>query len=240
MPDLVGFRVRNQNRILQIDGEYKNLELVSVANYSVSSNDSGLWGRFADVPVPAGRQNVVLAVKCSSERGVYVVRRSAGVFRVYSGDQGSGDISVFTAYIFATPQQSLGGFAIGLVVRSRITGEVVYNSNYKYMRILSFRPVNLPMPLNAQSPPSQDSTTYGAKSVAIIQCVRPYGRRQVQGGTPQQPISIFGFFGATMRTPSTNWALIENRVIASAIGPSGVSTSQRDFGTYMIVDVTGY
>lgn len=240
MADLVGFRVRNASRVLQIDGEYQNLELISKASYATSTNNGGLWGRYADVPVPAGRSNVVLAVSSTSERGLYVVRINASTFRVYSGDQGSGTISSFTAYMFATPIQPGSGFSIGLIVRSRITGEVVYNSNFKYLKVLSFRPVNLPMPLNAQSPPSVDSSLYQGKSVAIVQCGRPYGRRQVPGGTPQQPIGIFGFFGATMRTPIPSQALIENRVIASAIGPSGTSTAQVDTGTYLVIDVTEY
>lgn len=240
LADVVGFRVRNQNRVLQIDGEYKNLQLVSVANYSCSTNDSNILGRFADVPVPSGRQNVALAVKCQSANGVYVVRYSASFFRVYSGDGGGGDVSVFTAYIFADPLQSLGGFPVGLIVRSRTTREVVYNSNYKYLRILAYRPVNLPMPLNAQQPPSTDSSSYAGKSVAILQCARPYGRRSTPGGNPQQPVGIYGFFGSTMRTPQASQALIEHRVIGSSVGPNVTSAAERPSGVYLIIDVTGY
>lgn len=58
-------------------------------------------------------------------------------------------------------------------------------------------------------------------------------------GTPQQPISVFGFFGGTMKTDGATTATIEHRVIASAVGPWGQSTAFQTLGTYMVIDVTG-
>lgn len=238
----VGLRIRNQNQILQIDGEYQNLELVSKTDHSipVSSPTGDMWGGSIDIAVPAGRSNVTMAVKTTVATGVYVVKIGASIFRVYRGSLSGSNPVVFTAYIFATPieRQSFG--LIGLVVRSRLTGSVVYNSNYRYLRILRFAPVDLYMPIDGLAPPSVASFSFPGKNVAIMQCVRPNGRRQNPAGTPQMPISVFGFFGGTMRTDGGGVAIIEHRAIASAIGPNGQSVASQTFGTYMIIDVTGY
>lgn len=240
MADQVGLRIRNKDRILQIDGEYQNLELVSKSDYSIPQNSStgDMWGASVDIAVPSGRSNVTIAISTTASTGVYVVKIGESLFRVYRGVPNDATV-VFTAYIFATPieRQSFG--LVGLVVRSRLTGQVVYNSNYKYLRILRFAPVDLYMPIDANAPPSQAFFDFPGKTVAIMQCVRPNGRRQNPAGTPQMPISVFGFFGGKMRTNGGSTAIIEHRVIASAIGPTGSSVASQTFGTYMVIDVTG-
>lgn len=243
MSDIVGIAVRNQNRILQIDGEYQNHELVYKAEYTVPDWDStnDMWGGFIDVIVPPNRENVVMAIKTLAPSGLYTIKISNTSYRIYRGSTNplSGGIPV-TVYFFATPIENNQPGGIGIVVRSRTSGKIVFNSNYRYLRILQFAPVDLYVPQNAQDPPSTATFSFVDKTVAIVQCVRPNGRRQTPGGTPQQPISIFGFFSGTMRTDGAGTATITHRVISSAIGPWGSSVASQTFGTYMIIDVTGY
>jgi len=239
MADEVGLRVRNKDRVLQIDGEYQNLELVSKATYTIPVESVGgdMWGGRVDIPPPAGRLNVVMAVLTTAAAGVYTVRVGT-TYRIYRGSLNGSNVVEVTVYFFATPiERDTGG--VGLIVRSRVTGAVVYNSNYRYLRILKFAPVDLYVPQNAIEPPSSASFSFPGKKVAIIQCVRPNARRQTPAGTPQQYIGVFGFFGGTMRTDGATNAIIEHRVIGSAVGPWGQSTAFQTLGTYMIVDVTG-
>lgn len=237
----VGLRVRNSARILQIDGEYQNHELVSKTDYLIPppGSTSDMWGPSVDVAFPSGRTDPLIAIRTEAAAGVYVVRVGASSFRVY---RGSGNLTgnvAFTAYIFAAPIERSGAGLVGLVVRSMATGKVVYNSNYRYLRVLNFASVNLPMPANAQETPPSAVFTHGGKTVAIAQCVRPNGRRITPGGTPQQPVGFFGFFGGTMRNSGAPTAIIEHRVIASAVGPPATSVAQQNQGTYLIIDVTG-
>lgn len=243
MADQVGLRVRNQNRILQIDGEYQNLELVLKANYSIptTSSTGDMWGASVDVPSPPGRTNVVLAIQTTAPAGVYFVKTGASTFRIYRGSgNGSTDPVLITVYFFAAPLERSSAGGVGIVVRNITTGLVVFNSNYKYLRILQFANVNLTMPQDANVPPTTATFSFAGKTLAIVQCVRPNGRRQTTGGPPQQPVGIFGFFGGTMRTDGASTATITHRVIASAVGPAGSSSATQTLGTYMIVDVTGF
>lgn len=235
----VGLRVRNKNRVLQIDGEYKNHELVSVGTYAMASTDNGLWGVFADIPVPPGRTNALIAVS-KQDRGVYVKKLNSSTFRIFAGQNTSATSGSVKVYMFAEPIQRASTGKIGLIVRSRITGQVVYDSSFKYLRILGFVQVNLAMPIDANVPPTSASFNYPGKEVAIIQCLRPYGRRQNPSGNPQLPVGVFGFFGGTMRTPDLSTALIEHRVIASAVGPNGSDVASQTLGAYIVVDVTNY
>lgn len=235
----VGMRVRNKDRILQIDGEYQNHELVLVADYNLTGTAGGLGGPTADVSVPAGRTNAIIAV-AKADRGVYVKKIDASTFRIFAGNNQAGSSGTVRVYMFAVPIERTSTGLVGLVIRSRLTGAVVYNSNYKYLKILKFFTVDLYMPQDANVPPSSVSYDFPGKSVAIIQCLRPYGRRQVAGGTPQQPNSVFGFFSGTMRTPVPTTATIEHRVTASAVGPPGSSVTSMTLGAYIVVDVTSY
>lgn len=239
MADRVGLRIRNSSRIVQIDGEYKNHELVSVGTYAMSTVDSGLWGAYVDIAVPPARSNALIAVS-KADRGVYVKKINQNTFRVFAGQNTASTSGSVKVYIFAEPIQRPSTGLLGLIVRSKLTGDVVYNSNYRYLRILGFVSVDLYMPQDANVPPSSATFNYPGKEVAIIQCLRPYGRRQSPGGNPQLPIGIFGFFGGTMRTPDPTTALIEHRVIAAAVGPPGTDVAAQTLGAYIVVDVSNF
>lgn len=231
MADVVGFRVRNKDKILQIDGSYQCQELVSVNTYTMSSKDNDILGYYAAISVPSGRTNPLVAVSGSSQ-GVYVKKMSSSVFRIYSGNN-LDEARTVKVYIFADPVNASGG-GIGLVVRNRVTGNVVYNSNNKYIRILGFTPVSLG--LNQSF-----STTYSGRNIAIVQSVRPYARKTDTGGPPNQPIGLFGFFSGVMKSPDSSTCVIEHRAVASAVGGNvGNTLYTSPWGTYLIVDVTGY
>ncbi|MGZ0702527.1 hypothetical protein [Pseudomonas piscis] len=231
MVDLVGFRVRNQNKILQIDGCYENQELVSVDTYVMSSRGNDILGSYAAVNVPSGRKNPVIAVS-GSVRGVYIKRISVGLFYIYSGG-GIDDKETVKVYVFADPISAAGG-GVGLVVRNRVTGAVVYNSNNKYIRVLGFESVSLGIHNSA-------SATFPGKTIAIIQGVRPYARKIDMGGPPNQPVGIFGFFSGTIKSPDASTCIIEHRGVASAVGGRANNTlSVSPWGSYLVIDVTGY
>ncbi|MCU7649483.1 hypothetical protein [Pseudomonas piscis] len=231
MVDLVGFRVRNQNKILQIDGRYENQELVSVDTYVMSSRDNDIFGCYAAVNVPSGRKNPIIAVSGSAQ-GVYIKRISAGLFYIYSGS--GDDKRTVRVYIFADPYPVSVGGSVGLVVRNRVTGTVVYNSNNKYIRVLGFESVSLGLYKSA-------SATFPGKTIAIIQGVRPYARKTDDGGPPNQPVGLFGFFSGIIKSPDTSTYIIEHRGVANAVGGrAGNTLSVSPWGSYLVIDVTGY
>ncbi|MGZ0702531.1 hypothetical protein [Pseudomonas piscis] len=223
MADAYGLRVRNKDKILQIDGDYQCQELVSVSTLTMSSRDDFLPGYHADLTVPSGRENTTIAVSGSSQ-GVYVKKISPTVFRIYSGNSSDGTRTV-KVYVFADPlNNEVGG--VGLVVRSRTTGGIVYNSNKRYARILGFVPVSV----NVYQ---AYSGSYPGKSIAIIQSVRPYA---IQTTAYAQE-----FFSGVMRNNGESAYIIEHRHVARAPGQgSRENLYESPQGTYIIVDVTDY
>lgn len=200
-----------------------------------------MWGPSVDVPVPSGRTNIIMAIKTSAPAGFYVVKISASTYRVYRGtNQGTSENIPFTVYFFATSIEQPEQSGTGLLIRNRVTGKVVFNSNFRYLRIMQFAALSLAMPVDANAPPTTATFSFPGRTLAVVQCVRPNGRRQVPAGTPQQPVSVFGFFSGTMRTDGAGTVTITHRVIASAVGPYGQSVAEQRLGSYMIIDVTGY
>ena len=231
----VGLKIRNANQILQIDGNYQNMELVSKSTFTINQTENDIRGRFIDVGIPGGRKNAVIA--CSEGTlGVYVIRKNATTFRIYStGDSVPPDKTV-VVYMFAAPLTTTNTGGIGLKVRNRTTGEVVYNSVNKYLRILDF--INVSLASNA----GYTTPSYSGKTVAVVQCLRPWGRTTANGGPPNQPIGIFGFNGGTMLVNNSNSTVnITNRPLYSAVGGAVGNTAwNQPSGTYLIVDVTGF
>lgn len=229
MADLLGFRVRNQNRILQIDGEYKNLEFVMSRTDTMNSKDNNIEGYYTSISIPAGRTNATIAV-ISQSVGVYVKRQSNSEFRIYSTPSQAGQVVTF--FMFADPTEAPSG-GVGLVVRNRYSGEVVYNSNKKYMRVLGFSRVSLQRGQTA-------SFNYPGRTVAIMQSRRPYSRSTETGGSPSQPIGIFGFQSGTMRSSGGNCVISHEPAYAGVGGNAGNTLSSSPDGAYLFIDVTGY
>lgn len=227
----VGLRVRNNGNILQIDGTYQNMELVATGTVAMNTDDNNN-GRYADVFIPAGVNSPVLAVRTDSE-GVYVIRYTASNFRVYVG--GRTDGKVVTYYMFGEPTQNYPRGIVGLIVRNESTGQIVYNSNKKYLRVL--QPI-----IGGFVPDNSLTYNYPGRVVATIQSVRPWQRFLQTGGTQQQPIFVITLKSGTMRNPDVSTVNINFRTYNTLTGFGG--GQQQADGlyecNYTVIDVTGY
>ncbi|UOL48387.1 hypothetical protein [Pseudomonas phage Almagne] len=230
MVDTVGFRVRNQDRVLQIDGTYTNMEFKSKGTLTPSQQSNDILGYFADVQSPS--PTAVIAVVGQGD-GVYVKKMPNGNFRVYAGRSLPSQVTPFTYYIFDKASNTDLGGGFGFVVRSRITGQVVFNSNRRYLRILDM--------INATVLPDESSTfSYPGKSIAPIQCRKSYYRIHSPGGAPNQPVLIIGWKNSCIRNLSTSSFNVWNRGTHSAqVGGNQYYSDSVPFVSYIVVDVTG-
>lgn len=230
----IGFRVRNQNKILQIDESYSNMTLYSSNTYTMNQSDQSIFGYYVDIST-ASLVNPVLA---TSGNECYIKKIGSSLFRVYSGQSLYNYLTV-RVWIFAKPANISGGGFPGLVIRNPITGEVVFNSNYRYMRVIEVFNVSLGVRTNATQPNPSASRNYPGKTIAVIQQLRCHGRQTAQvGATGGQ--GIYAFFSGVMTATGPN-VTITNRAVASAIGANvGGSTTSQPSGSYLIIDVTGY
>lgn len=226
----VGLRVRNSSNILQIDGTYQNLELYATGTITMNLDDNNL-GAYAEVACPAGKFSPVLAVKTASE-GVFVIRHSASVFRIYVGARVY--TKTVTYYLF-TESGPVSPGGVGLIVRNENTGAVVYNSNKKYLRVL--QPV-----VGAIAVDGSLSYSFPGKSIAIVQGLRPNYRNITSGGPVGQPVFVITLKSGTMRTPDASTAVLDYRTFITLTGFGSIAPSTDAMGNcnYLIVDVTGY
>jgi hypothetical protein len=226
---MIGFRTRNNNSVLVIDGTYKNLELISSGSVSLGTADPNNQGMYADVAVPLGSTNVLLAIR-SAAQGVYWKKLNASTFRIYAG--GSTAVTV-AYYLFADPVQSSNVGKVGLVIRNASNGQVLYKSTRKYLRVLGM----LSGTIVTDSTVTQQ---YAGKTVAIIQMLRANLIRMETGGTGQQPIFVVTWKSATMHTPDASTVRITHRTVATNTGfgnPSPYVDAIQEYA-YMIVDVS--
>lgn len=230
MVDQVGFRVRNQNRILQIDGTYSNLEFKSKGTLTPASQDNNVLGYYADVQPPSA--NAIMAVVGQGD-GVYIKKLANGNYRVYSGRSLPSQVTPFTYYFFDKASSSASGGGVGFVVRSRITGQVVYNSNRKYLRILDF--------INATVLPNESATwNYPGKTIAVVQCRKSFYRIHSPSGSPTQPVMVIGWNNSCIRNLSASSFNAWNRgTHAVTAGGNQFYSDSVPFVSYIVVDVTG-
>lgn len=239
----VGLRIRNQGNILQIDGTYQNMELVSSGAVVTSQIDSN-EGAFADIAIPAGVANPVIATRANG-LGVFVKRQSNQIYRVFSG--GNETSTTVWFYIFGEPTQARPSGQVGLIVRNEFTNQIVYNSNKKYMRVMEQINTDVSFALTANAGGSQNSYIYreynNSRVVAVIQNTRPYQREQNVGGTPQLPISVFSFRSGTTRQTVPYNMVLETRTYSAKtlVGAGGQPSVDGQYSaSWTIVDVTGY
>lgn len=229
-----GLRIRNNGNILQIDGTYRNSELIQKGTLALNQSDVNGRGWFGSISLPASKSMTFIAFRAASP-GIYWQLQNATTMQVFSGSKApTPQPPDITYYIFGEPDIPISG-GVGLIVRNAATGQVAYNSRKKYLRILQ--------PINQQIPVDSGLTlTYPGKTVAICQCMRPTRWKVDTGGTPQQPIFVLSLASGTMATPDAQTAVILNRTTETYTGFGGNTTQIVNMldAAYLIVDVTGY
>lgn len=131
-----GIRIYNDNRNLVIDGEYQNIALIEKINLTSPKSTSNTGGReqhifefeyLGDLPIvvlPIGigyDLYALTSVRINNGKTVVEVRASSN--------------KPFTVYLFGKPKQ-IDSTLPALRIYSHKTGELVFDSRQKYLRVL--------------------------------------------------------------------------------------------------------
>lgn len=225
-----GLRIRRQNDSrIQIDETFANLELVTSGTLTFSGLESS-----KSIAAPSGRTNVVIALRpTTAGTTACVVKATGGGFTVYKG----GSDGAVAYHLFADPLNTPTPDKVGLVVRNRATGKIVYNSNYKYLKILDAFPVSLA--LGQSLTKSYDSS----KVVALIACLVPwnhYEQSVLIQGTYRLAVDIR--YCHMRRVSNASFVLAhEPTVSAGGAGAGSEYTynNSQPQGFFLVADVTG-
>lgn len=229
----VGFRVRNKDRIVQIDGLYKNHALLYKATVQPLESvfgDNSL--RYIDIPIPASKFTPLVALRC--DFACFYTQVNETIFRIFSRRTPSTETPpTVEVFVFGDPPSEVPPGAVGLRVRSKLTGEIVFDSNYKYLKVLGHY-------VNRETPVS-DPIKFPGRKVAVVQGVRSYGAFTDRSGF----VIIDSTYSGIITTPTQDSALYRYAIVRSFNLPwDGGSYPRYDFSShansYMVVDVTGF
>lgn len=231
--DAVGFRVRNKDKILQIDGQYKNhalLQKVTLQPTNQVFGDNSL--RYIDIPIPQSSTIPLLALRCDFY--CFYTMADASTYRIFTKRTPSTEAPpTVDVYIFGDPPATTASGGIGFRVRNQVSGAVVFDSNYKYLRVLGYY-------TNTSATPSSPITFPGRK-VALVQGVRSYGAFKDRSGF----VVIDSTYSGVMSTPSESAAVYQYIIVRSFNLPwDGGSYPRYDYSSlsnsFMVIDVTNF
>lgn len=155
MPE--GIQVYNDSGILQIDGTFRNLSLISTGSILCNNTSTEIPATYGDVVVPNSTSPLLAfpgignGVTCT----VISVSGSNRTFRVFY----EGNVSVtIPYYVFDVPDSTPTTFGLQVYNSS---GQLCFDAAKKYMRVLDFYTNNPVFPNSV-------SKTYPGKTVALI------------------------------------------------------------------------
>jgi len=228
----VGLRVKGASSVVQIDSFYRNFELIATGNLTLTGG--GDVGHFGDISIPSGESFPVLALSTPTYY-CWGTMLNDTTYRIYAIGP-SGVIPTIRYYIYGTPKPSNVGQtgAIGLRIRNRVTGNIAFSSERKYMKVLQVRSGQMAV---------QDTLTgsvAAGRSIAIAVQLRPYSwrRRTVDQGQPVVQITIFG---GQIRCSGNSWSYNFGGSGGEAFLGNLPTISYDRLGyNFMILDVTGF
>lgn len=222
--------VRNANSFIQIDSNYKNMELLYKATATLSNSDA--LGYYAEVGMPANKSNVLMAIRDTTGLGCHIVVVNGNTWRIY-GDRNSQNRQV-TYYLFCEQTDDALPKVPKVVIRNPNNGKVIFTSTKRYLKVLHLYQGEL-----------QDDQSYsfdgGGRTLAVIQCMKPSFERLETGGTGSQPVFNITIKRGLMRIAG-NVATVQNRFCSafSSIGGGTNSSITISPAMYIFIDVTGY
>lgn len=223
--------IRNANSFVQIDSNFKNMELLYKSSIVLTSQDA--MGVYADIGLPAGRSGLLVAVRDTTNSGGCHTRMQAvNVMRIYA-DQGALNRTV-TVYLFASISDDTLPKVPKVVIRDPATGRVIFSSTKRYLKVLGVFAGNL-------EKDQETSATFPGKTIAIIQCMRPEYERLTTGGTPTQPSFTILLHKGLMRV-NGDTAYVKNGLsrMFTSLGGGVNNEFTISPARYIYIDVTGY
>lgn len=220
----IGLYIRNENNIIQIDENYQNLELIQKGGFSGSSGPNGT----ETVAFPSDA-TAIIAVVCTSGAVSWNIGQ-AGILTIYfQGSNVAGEYFIFSRARTTTPLPK-----IGVVIRNKNTGAVVFSSNRRYMRVVDYRSGTLAVNGSVV-------LSYGSRKVAVAAGVRPYSFRQRFMGGGSFPITQRTWSGARLIAAAqgtVNYAFMTVKE-QSLQGNLGGADYEFNNYSFMVIDVTG-
>ncbi|WP_236233202.1 hypothetical protein [Pseudomonas tohonis] len=130
----IGVRLRgNSGEFLQVDGEYANMALSHKGSFTTSAVVYTSW-RSGSVTI-SGAKSPVIAIRCSTTWFLSSTVIDGSTYTYTIATQGAATVEY---WIFDEPDYSIGSGPVGLRIRNRNTGLVVFDSRKKYMKVIDF------------------------------------------------------------------------------------------------------
>ncbi|WP_120123394.1 hypothetical protein [Pseudomonas sp. LS-2] len=218
-----------------IDGTYKNLAVRASGQVTTVPTFVPNLSR-AYLTLPADQ--AVMAFRCANPCSIFSVTYSGGN-ATYEFCTAGGN-AVVSYWQFDLPKYTAGPANWPkLIVRDPVTGEVVFDSRLKYMRILDFIERSM---VDANANPYQP--TYAGKVVAVVESKRAWNMvSQLVPGNP--PYAVGGYSGSFASTPSnTQVSIDKNRgyydFSEQPANPNGYPAGYSYQSSYMVLDVSNF
>ncbi|GLW38458.1 hypothetical protein Pcaca04_23940 [Pectobacterium carotovorum subsp. carotovorum] len=238
-------KILNNDNYTLIDDSFLNVSMQLKGDLSLSSDDEVYY---QDVIYNANTDNYqpIIAVRCTSHKAtVYRTLKSGKkfTFRILFADNDSGEhpsSAVGNYYIFDVQKDDYTGTG-NLIVRNS-TGKVVFDSDLKYMRVLS---VNDFPAFKLNSQPRTEIANNPDKKLAAV-CLN-YGyyyeySSSYEDVSNSYEIDIFYMYDAIIFKDASfvNKGYTFYAYTYSQISSGGAGSSTSIMGKYMIIDVTNY
>lgn len=224
-----GLVVYNDDNILQIDGEFKNLCLRSkvtvTCNTAVTSGNSTFYRSGAQSY--SGISNLVIAVRSSVNCMVYWV--SSTQYVIYAETSGAS----VTVYLFGDPPAPTSDY--GLRVYND-AGEVVFDAAREYMRVVDFKVLSTSTQEGSESYPS-------GRTYAVVLSGGFWGRCIATGAPSGSPSYYLHEWKRTAASFSGTTLTLHGVYVYSAnsSGPFADMLYDSRSATYaLVLDVTNY
>lgn len=234
-----GLRVKNVNGFLQIDGTYSNLALVERITLSATNKAGGpnglIWFVTRDFP---GYVTPTIAVSSTSTAVLWTGQMVGGVFRVTFW---AVNTSAFEVYVFDVASRGQRfNINYGLIVKNKTTGQIVFDSRMKYMRIL-----------DVIAGSSNDggfnviSRSYpGLQKVAVVQSIFwAWSFHEVIPDSPTDPSAIAAIIASFMFKPAANSVRIESDYTyqnSNRLSSNPVPNHYNPSFNYIVLDVSNF
>jgi hypothetical protein len=228
-------RFRNNTGNVLIDDTYQNLALRASGQVTTAPT---FVPNLSQVFLTLPADQAVLAFRCANPCSIFSVTYANGnaTYQICT----AGGNAVVSYWQFDLPKYT-GGPADWpkLIVKNPNTGEVIFDSRLRYMRIVDFIERSM-----VDSNPDPYQPVYAGKTVAVVESKRAWNMvSQLVPGNP--PYAVGGYSGSFASTPSaTQVNVYKNRGYydyseqpANSNGyPAGYSYQS----SYMVLDVSNF
>lgn len=229
-----GLIVRNDTGIVQIDSKFTNMAMVMKGTHRFTAAFQPV-----SIEVPPDRiRNSCIAIRATSPYANFVSaqRTKNGWFNLHCATPlGVQTDCTVEYFIFANPIDIYANNP-GLRIRNQTTQELIFDSNFRYWKVLHTQATNTP---GANTAVLQGFPWRKCAVVCSTMAWSITEQTNIIQGVSRVAIDIR--YAGSRAMPDGTFQIRKDRTIgAGGVGSGGNFTTDQPVGRYVIVDVTGF